>query len=81
MTRTYLEKKTEKGVTSMGAFEALLELLNVYPQLPGGVPWAVRTTFLGCKVFTRSEAVPVLRLMVASSSRCPPWSSRCTREE
>ena len=36
MTRTYLEKKTEKGVTSMGAFEALLELLNVYPQLPGG---------------------------------------------
>ena len=36
ITRTRLEKKTEKRGASMGAFEALLELLNVYPQLPGG---------------------------------------------
>ena len=69
MTRTYLEKKTEKGVTSMGAFEALLELLNVYPQLPGGAPLTVRNTSLGWKVFTRSEAVTALRLIVVSSGR------------
>ena len=31
--RTRLEKKTEKGGALMGAFEALLELLKVYPLL------------------------------------------------
>ena len=71
ITRTRLEKKTEKGGASMGAFEALLELLNVYHQLPGGAPLTVRNTSLGCKVFTRSEAVTLLRLMVANSGRDP----------
>ena len=51
----------------MGTFEALLELLNVYPQLPRGAPLTVRSTSLGWKVFSRTEAVTALRLMVASS--------------
>ena len=55
----------------MGAFEALLELLNVYPQLPGGAPLTVRRTSLGCNMFTRTEAVTVLRFMVARSGRDP----------
>ena len=55
----------------MGAFKALLGLLNVYPQLPGGEPLAVRTTSLNYKVFTRSVAVTALRLMVVSSGRDP----------
>ena len=53
----------------MGAFEALLEPLNAYPHLPGGAPVTVRNTLLGWKVFTRTEAVTALRLMLASSGR------------
>ena len=55
----------------MGAFEALLELLNVYRQQTGWAPLAVRTTSLVWKVFPRSEVVTALRLMVASSGRDP----------
>ena len=59
----------------MGAFEALLELHNVLrsipPALPEAASWAVRTTSLGCKVFTRSEAVTALALMAANSGRDP----------
>ena len=53
----------------MGAFEALLELLNDIPPATtdGGAPLAVRTTSLGWKLFTRSEVVTALRLMAASS--------------
>ena len=53
----------------MRTFEALLQLLNVYPQLPGGAPLTVTNTSFGWKVFSRMEAVTVLRLMVASSGR------------
>ena len=80
ITRTRLEKKTEKGGASMGAFEALLELLNVYHQLPGGAPLTVRNTSLGCKVFTRSEAVTLLRLMVANSGSCLLYTSPSPRD-
>ena len=70
ITRTRLEKKTEKAVASIGAFEALLELLNTCPQLPRGGPLTVRNTSLGWNV-TRSNVVMALRLMVASSVRDP----------
>ena len=55
----------------MGAFQALLELLDVYPQLPGAAPLTVRNTSLRWKVFTSDEAVTALTLMVASSGRDP----------
>ena len=48
-----------------------LELLSMHPQLPGGAPLTTRSTSGGWKVFTRSEAVAALRLMVGSSGRDP----------
>ena len=71
ITRTRLEKEKETGGASMGAFEALLELLNVYPLLPAEAPLTVRSTPFGWKVFTRTEAVAALRFMVGSSGRDP----------
>ena len=65
------KRRQRRGETSMGAFEALLELLNVYRQQTGWAPLAVRTTSLVWKVFPRSEVVTALRLMVASSGRDP----------
>ena len=41
----------------MGAFQVLLVLLDVHPQLPGEAPLTVRATSRGWKVFTRTEAV------------------------
>ena len=55
----------------MGAFEALLELLAVHPQLPGGAPLTTRLTSRGWKSLTRTEAVAVFRLIVGSSGRDP----------
>ena len=55
----------------MEAFEALLELLNVNPQLPEWAPLTVRITSLGWEVFPRREAVTVLRLMAVSGGRDP----------
>ena len=46
----------------MGPFEVLLELLNVYPQLPGGAPSTIRSTSLGWKVFARTEAVTAFEI-------------------
>eukprot|EP00904_Undaria_pinnatifida_P011237 jgi/Undpi1/7243/HiC_scaffold_22.g09716.m1 len=54
-----------------GAFEALQELRNVHPQLPGEAPLTVRRTPSGWNVLTRTEAVATLRLMVGSSGRDP----------
>ena len=54
-----------------GAFEALQELRNVHPQLPGEAPLTVRRTPSGWNVLTRTEAVAALRLMVGSSGRDP----------
>ena len=56
---------------SGGGFEVLLELLDVHPQLPGGTPLTVRATSRDGKVFTRTEAVTALRLMVGCSGRGP----------
>ena len=71
ITRTRLSNEREMGGASMGAFEVLLALLNVHPQLPGGAPLTVRATSRGWKVVTRTEAVTALRLMVGSSGRDP----------
>ena len=53
----------------MGAFKALLELLDVYPLLPAEAPMTGRSTPLGWKVFSRTEAVAALRSMVDSIGR------------
>ena len=53
----------------MGAFEGLLELLDVHPRLPGGALLTVRATSRGWKFSTRTDAVTVLRLMVGCSCR------------
>ena len=71
ITRTRASGETEVGGVPAGAFEALLELLSVHPQLPGEVPLTARLTPLGWRVFIRAEAVEVLRLMVGSSGRDP----------
>ena len=40
----------------MGVFEALVELLDVHPQLPGEVPLTISGTSSGWTVFTMTEA-------------------------
>ena len=55
----------------MGAFEALLELLDVDPLLPAEAPLAVRSTPLGWKVFTRAEVVPALIFILGGVGRDP----------
>ena len=47
------ERKTR--CTSMGAFDVLLELLNVHPQLSGGASLTTRSTSGRRKMFGRSE--------------------------
>lgn len=64
----------------MGAFEALLELPNVHPQRPGGVPLTVEGMSYGWNDSTRTEAVTAVRLVVASSGKTP-CSSRYTQGE
>ena len=44
---TRLSNEREMGGASMGAFEVLLEMLDVHPQLPGGAPLTVRATSRG----------------------------------
>ena len=61
---------------SMGAFEVLLELLDVRPQLPGGAPLTVRATSRGWKFTTRTDAVTALRLMAGCTVETPPCSLR-----
>lgn len=52
----------------MGAFETLVELLEVHPQLPGRVPLTIRGTSSGGKVPPRTEeVVAALRLMAGIS--------------
>ena len=71
ITRTLLSIEREMGGVLMGTFEVLLELLDVHLQLKGEAPLTVRATSRGWKVFTRTEAVTVLRLMVGCSVRDP----------
>lgn len=53
----------------MGAFDLLLE--HIHSQLPGGAPLTVRGTSLSWKVYTRTDAVAALRLMVRRCGREP----------
>ena len=62
--QTELTNKGQTGGAKMGAFETLLELLSIYPQLPGEGPLTVRSTSLGWKALTRIEAVAASRLIV-----------------
>ena len=59
------------GKTPVGAFEALVELLDAHPRLPGGAPLVTRRTASGWKVITRTEAVVALRMMAASTAKNP----------
>ena len=61
----------EDGIAPVGAFEALVALLDVHPQLPGNAPLMTRQTVHGWQVITRSEAVVALRLMVESAGLNP----------
>ena len=62
-------RRRRRGGASIGAFEALLELLDVCPLLPAEAPLTVRSTPLGWKAFTRTEGVAALRFMVGSIGR------------
>ena len=50
MTRTRLVQEKETGAASMGAFEALLELLDAYPLRPAEARYAVRSTGRGVEI-------------------------------
>ena len=69
ITRTRARNAGEPGGGSAGAFELLLDLLDVHPLLEGGSPLMVRITPQGWKAFTRAQAVATLRLMIANSGR------------
>lgn len=71
ITRTRAAKEAGDGSVPMGAFEALVELLSVHPQLPRTAPLMTRLTTSGWKVITRTEAVVALRMMVGFSGRNP----------
>ena len=55
----------------MGAFETLLELLDIYPMLPAEASLTVKSTLVEWKVFTRTEAVAALILKMSSNGRNP----------
>lgn len=71
ITRTRAREGEGTGGAPVGAFEALVELLDENPQLPGGSPLMTRLTATGWKVITRMEAVGALRMMVASAGKNP----------
>ena len=72
-TTTFVRMAEGAGVgkTPVGAFEALVELLDAHPRLPGGAPLMTRRTTSGWKVITRTEAVVALRMMAASAGKNP----------
>ena len=59
------------GKTPVGAFEALVELLDAHPRLPGGAPQMTRRTASGWIVITPTESVLALRMMAASAGKNP----------
>lgn len=71
ITRLRSGEGTGAGRAPVGAFEAIIELLNVHPSLPAGAPLMTRLAVTGWKVVTRTEAVVALRMMVASVGRNP----------
>ena len=70
-TRVRMAEGAGVGKTPVGAFEALVELLDAHPLLPGGAPLMTRRTVSGWKVITRTEAVVALRMMAASAGKNP----------
>ena len=71
ISRTRLATTKETGGALMGAFKAVVGLLDVHPQLPREAPLMIRGTSFEWRVFNRPEAVAALRLMVGSSGRDP----------
>ena len=59
------------GKTPVGAFEALVELLDAHARRPEGAPLTTRRTASGWKVTTRTEAVVSLRMMAPSAGKNP----------
>ena len=70
-TRVRMAGGAGVGKIPVGAFEALVELLDAHPRLPGGAPLMPRRTASGWKVKTRTEAVVALRMMAASAGKNP----------
>ena len=70
-TRVRMAGRAGVGKIPVGAFEALVELLDAHPRLPGGVPLMTRRTASGWKVITRTEAVVALRMIAASAGKNP----------
>ena len=70
-TRVRMAEGAGVGKTPIGAFEALVELLDAHPRFPGGAHLTTRCTASGWKVITRTEAVVALRMMAASAGKNP----------
>lgn len=71
ITRSRMIEGLGDGKAPVGAFEALVDLLNVHSSLPGNAPLMTRCTPAGWKVVTRSEAVVALRMMVTCAGGNP----------
>lgn len=71
ITRARVTGRRPGGGRPAGAFEALLELLDLHPDLPGRAPLMTRLTASGYTVVTRAEALVALRSMVAGTGRDP----------
>ena len=71
ITRVRMAEGVGVSKTPVGAFEALVELLDAHPRLPGGAPLTTRRTASGWKVITRTEAVVASRMMAASAGKNP----------
>ena len=72
ITRVRMAEGARVGNTPVGAFEALVELLDAHPRFPGGAPLMTRRTASGWKVIiTRTEAFVALRMMATSAGKNP----------
>ena len=69
--RARLAEGAGVGKTPVGAFEAMVELLDAHPRLPGGAPLMMRRTASGWKVITRTGAVVAWRMIAASAGKNP----------
>ena len=71
ITRTRVTNAEEPGDGSIGAFDALLDLLAVHTLLAGASLLIVTLTSRDSKTFTWTEAVATLRLMIGGNGRDP----------
>ena len=55
ITRTRATSEAVAGGGSAGVLEAVLELLNVHPQLPVEAPPTARLTLAGWRILTRTK--------------------------